>query len=230
MIIVSVQLLSAVDSRHDELARMEICNLGTRTATTGNYSAETLRGRSAKDFARRTRQRIAYISGHPRQREHVWNLVAKALRNLRYGGDWNAAEQVAAPIADESLKSLIGELGNQIHNLGCEHQGDEALSIRLEALRSEAWRLASIASPAACGGEVETCRHCGSVDLSWMTAQTIRPGGPLNNLLNTNDVECLFFLGCNSCSETLRTMTADDVAANMSALASNGGQSERGEA
>lgn len=94
MIIVSVQLLSAVDGRHDELARMEICNMGTGTETMGNYSAETLRGRSAKDFARRTRQRIAYVTGHPRQREHVWNLVAKALRNLRYGGDWNAADQI----------------------------------------------------------------------------------------------------------------------------------------
>lgn len=93
MIIVSVQLLSAVDGRHDELARMEICNMGTGTATTGNYSAETLRGRSTKDFARRTRQRIAYVNGHARQREHIWNLVAKALRNLCYG-DWNEAELI----------------------------------------------------------------------------------------------------------------------------------------
>lgn len=94
MIIVSVQLLSAVDGRHEEIARMEICNMGTGTYRSGNYSAETLRGRSTQDFARRTRQRIAYVNGHPRIREHVWNLVAKALRNLRYGGDWNAAEEV----------------------------------------------------------------------------------------------------------------------------------------
>ena len=95
MIIVSVQLLSAIDGRHDELARMEICNMGTGTATMGNYSAETLRGRSTKDFLRRTRQRIAYVSGHARQREHVWNLVAKALRNLRYGCSVDQIDPVA---------------------------------------------------------------------------------------------------------------------------------------
>ena len=94
MIVVSVILLSAQDGRSEELARMEICNMGTGSATMGNYSAETLRGRSTQDFARRTRQRIAYVSNHPRKREHVWNLVAKALRNLRYGGDWKEADQI----------------------------------------------------------------------------------------------------------------------------------------
>lgn len=71
MIVVSVMLMSAVDGRAQELARMEICNMGTGTRTLGNYSAETLRGRSTEDFARRTRQRIAYVNGHAREREHV---------------------------------------------------------------------------------------------------------------------------------------------------------------
>lgn len=95
MIIVSVILLSAQDGQSQELARMVICNMGTGTANTGNYSAETLRGRSTEDFARRTRQRIAYVANHPRKREHVWNLVAKCLRNLRYGGDWNEGAQAS---------------------------------------------------------------------------------------------------------------------------------------
>ncbi|MEV4934384.1 hypothetical protein [Sphingobium sp. LSP13-1-1.1] len=94
MIVVSVILLSAQDGSSQELARMEICNMGTGTATMGNYSAETLRGRSTEDFARRTRQRIAYVSNHPRKREHVWNLVAKCLRNLRYGGDWSVVDHI----------------------------------------------------------------------------------------------------------------------------------------
>lgn len=55
------------------------------------------------------------------------------------------APEVTEPVDDGSLKALIGELGNQIHNLGCERQNDEALSIRLDELRSEAWRLAGIA-------------------------------------------------------------------------------------
>jgi hypothetical protein len=87
MIIVSVQLVSAIDGRVEELARMEICNMGTGTSQLGNYSAETLRGRSTEQLNRRTRQRIAYVNGHPRQREHIWNLVAKALKALRYGGE-----------------------------------------------------------------------------------------------------------------------------------------------
>jgi len=138
MIIVSVQLLSAVDGRHDELARMEICNLGTGTATTGNYSAETLRGRSAKDFARRTRQRIAYVSGHPRLREHVWNLVAKALRNLRYGGDWNAAEhveitgtssiEISRPIPDRGDGPLRAALKDFCKSAECAAGCDESVS------------------------------------------------------------------------------------------------------
>jgi hypothetical protein len=85
MIVVSVLLISAIDGRSEELARMEICNMGTGSQHKGNYSAETLRGRSTADFAKRTRQRIGYVNGHARQREHVWNLVAKCLNTLRYG-------------------------------------------------------------------------------------------------------------------------------------------------
>ena len=86
----------------------------------------------------------------------------KAATNQRYAGlcasalaSSPAAE--AEPLDDDSLKSMIGELGNQIHNLGCEYQGDEILSTRLEELRSEAWRLASPApvspTPASVAGE-----------------------------------------------------------------------------
>jgi len=64
------------------------------------------------------------------------------------------------PIDDASLRAMIGELGNQIHNLGCEHQGDEKLSGRLQELCTYAWKLSSLA-PAASSGvasddEVET--------------------------------------------------------------------------
>lgn len=153
MIIVSVLLLSAIDGRSEELARMEICNMGTGTVHKGNYSAETLRGRSTGDFARRTRQRIAYVNDHPRQREHVWNLVAKALRNLRYGGDWKEANRIeisgqpslqitAAPksapsdfnrgylLAVSNLMNLHGDdvMARDILNeLGCDREEMEAM-------------------------------------------------------------------------------------------------------
>jgi DNA-binding transcriptional regulator YdaS (Cro superfamily) len=68
--------------------------------------------------------------------------------------------------------------------------------------------------PTAQQGGGQTCRHCGSDNLSWFTAQTIR-SSVVQGRLTTNDVECLFFLGCNCCSETLRTVTADEVAQNI---------------
>lgn len=58
---------------------------------------------------------------------------------------------------------------------------------------------------------MKTCKECGSDNLSWHTANTIRSDVGQGQL-NTNDVECLFFLGCNDCSETLRVMSADEVA------------------
>ena len=47
---------------------------------------------------------------------------------------------------DSSLRAKVGELGNQIHNLGCEYQEDEKLAERLGELRSIAWGLAQVAS------------------------------------------------------------------------------------
>lgn len=47
-----------------------------------------------------------------------------------------------ALVDDDSLSRQIEDLGNQIHNLGCEHQNDEELSERLQELRTTAWELA----------------------------------------------------------------------------------------
>lgn len=106
--------------------------MGTGTATSGNYSAETLRGRSTNDFARRTRQRIAYVSNHPRQREHVWNLVAKALRNLRYGGDWLATEISGAT---EELPEAVRKLVNAARQVAYAEHGSEAYDEISKALQ-----------------------------------------------------------------------------------------------
>ena len=48
----------------------------------------------------------------------------------------------AAPVGDGSLQARIGEIGNQIHNIACEHQDDEALADRLADLCCELWALA----------------------------------------------------------------------------------------
>lgn len=84
MIVVSVILMSAVDGSSQELARAYIDNIGGTTQI-GNYRVRTLRGRSTEDFARNTVQREGKVEGHARLREHVWNLVAKALTATGYG-------------------------------------------------------------------------------------------------------------------------------------------------
>lgn len=92
MIIVRVELWSAVNGEKTELARMIIDNIGG-TAQRGDYRCRTLRGRSAAAFDRAMHRigdesvvtRSGNVWGHPRLREHVWNLVAKALSGMGYG-------------------------------------------------------------------------------------------------------------------------------------------------
>ncbi|AUW59414.1 hypothetical protein C1T17_16295 [Sphingobium sp. SCG-1] len=84
MIVVRVELLSAIDGKTTELARMHICNVGG-TVQRGDYDCQTLRGRSTADLDRATPQRKGEVRGHPRLAQHVWNLVAKALASMAYG-------------------------------------------------------------------------------------------------------------------------------------------------
>jgi hypothetical protein len=82
MIIVRVELWSAVTGQRTELARMTIDNIGG-TNERCDYRIRSLRGRSEEALDRalinNTVQREAKVLGHPRLREHVWNLVAKGL-------------------------------------------------------------------------------------------------------------------------------------------------------
>lgn len=91
MIIIRVELWSAVNGQKSELARMVIDNIGG-TNERGDYRTRTLRGRSADALDRALlnmdgggTQREGKVIGHPRLREHVWNLVAKALSGMGYG-------------------------------------------------------------------------------------------------------------------------------------------------
>jgi hypothetical protein len=84
MIVVRVELHSAITHKVTELARLYISNIGG-TRTSGDYEVEILRGRSTKDLDKRIAQRKARVLGHSRLSEHVWNLVEKALRAAGYG-------------------------------------------------------------------------------------------------------------------------------------------------
>lgn len=78
MLVVRVELHSAVTGETAEIARMIIHNKGG-TKTSGDYGVMVYRGRDKESLDRRTVNRSGEVNGHPRLREHVWNLVLKAL-------------------------------------------------------------------------------------------------------------------------------------------------------
>lgn len=84
MIVVRVELWSAVTGEKSELARAVIDNIGG-SHTIRDYRVRTLRGRSTRDLDRFAVQREGRVIGHASLREHVWNLVAKALAAMNYG-------------------------------------------------------------------------------------------------------------------------------------------------
>lgn len=63
-------------------------------------------------------------------------------------------------------------------------------------------------------GGVSVCRECpecGSSDTEWHCALTTN-SGVVDGRLRMHDVASVFYLGCNCCSETIRTVSGDDVA------------------
>lgn len=86
MIVVRVELHSARDGNVTLLGLALIDNQGVSAGgELGDYRVRTLRGRGAAQLARAVVQREGKVLGHARKREHVWNLVAKALAGLGYG-------------------------------------------------------------------------------------------------------------------------------------------------
>lgn len=55
------------------------------------------------------------------------------------------------------------------------------------------------------------CKECGSKSLSWHT-HSKTTSGVAEGRLRSNEVQCLFVLGCNECSETIMVVDADRVA------------------
>lgn len=65
---------------------------------------------------------------------------------------------------------------------------------------------------------ITTCKECGGTALTWHTS-IINRSEVQQGRLNTRDVECIFFLGCDHCSETLAMISADKVAGRMNSQA-----------
>lgn len=85
MLVVRVELHSAITGIVTEIARMNIWNSMEGTREIGHYECATLRGRSKSALDKRTVQREGEVRNHPRLREHVWCLVSKALKSMGYG-------------------------------------------------------------------------------------------------------------------------------------------------
>ena len=70
------------------------------------------------------------------------------------------------------------------------------------------------------------CPECGSAETEWHCAQTTN-SGVVDGRLRMHDVSTVFYLGCNHCSETIRTVSGDDVAQWMNTAANTGDKPPR---
>lgn len=59
--------------------------------------------------------------------------------------------------------------------------------------------------------EGKACPKCGSTDVSWQCHKKVN-GAASDGRLKANEVDTLFVLGCNYCSETIDTKTSEEVA------------------
>lgn len=90
MLVIKVELHSAITGKVSELARMVIANKGSGTRKRGDYKAVALRKRpngevpttvlaKDSDIFRQTD-----IEDYPRESKHVWCLVARALNQMGF--------------------------------------------------------------------------------------------------------------------------------------------------
>lgn len=84
-----------------------------------------------------------------RAERDIWEIDAK--RNHQAAEiEFARAEQAEAALAapevmhEDAPAAIIGEIGNQIHNLGCELQNDEDASLRLSDLACRLWDAAKL--------------------------------------------------------------------------------------
>lgn len=59
--------------------------------------------------------------------------------------------------------------------------------------------------------KTHACPECESTSLTWQAVNTNKSGIP-EGRLRTHEVTCIFVLGCDDCSETIATVSADKIA------------------
>lgn len=87
MLVIRVELHSAVTGQVSEIARMRIYNDGMGTRNRGNYVGEVFRGRSFEALDLNTVHKRGEIKNWPRLSRHVWSLVAAMLSGMGYGAE-----------------------------------------------------------------------------------------------------------------------------------------------
>ena len=86
MIVVKVELWSAITGAKKELARMHISNTGeSPSPKLGDYDGKTFVGRSTEALDRRNVSHLGKVRGYRRLDRHVWNLVGLMLKDMGYG-------------------------------------------------------------------------------------------------------------------------------------------------
>lgn len=85
MLIIKVELPSAVDGHIEEIARMRLCSDGSGVHGYGNYIGEVYRGRSFEALDKSTVHKLGKVRNYPRLTRHVWNLIALMLSDMGYG-------------------------------------------------------------------------------------------------------------------------------------------------
>lgn len=91
MLVVRVELHSAITGVTSEIARMIIANDGTGTNGRGNYWGRTAKGvikndRMIPQAIMNNDRKMAHaeVTNYPRRSRHVWNLVARMLKAMEY--------------------------------------------------------------------------------------------------------------------------------------------------
>lgn len=82
MLLVKVELHSALTGRVSEIARMVLWNTGSGTALRGNYKGHTLR--KLKGGFGAVKLKGGEVEDYPRKSKHVWHLVSRMLRSMGY--------------------------------------------------------------------------------------------------------------------------------------------------
>ncbi|WP_443701304.1 hypothetical protein [Pseudomonas sp.] len=118
----------------------------------------------------------------------------------RYARDHQYYLKLCGSMTAEQVADLQLQLNNAL-------AGEDELRKRLTIAEQ---RNASIA------GKVDKCKECGSDALFWFAHNT-NHSCVQHNRLNTNDITCMFVLGCADCSATLKTVEADTIAERMTA-------------